>query len=106
VMGEHGFIGMFLFLGIGVFTWLEARKLIKIGDSQPQHKWAADLARMVQVSLIGFAVGGAFLSLAYWDMPYNLTVMVVCAAYVVRKQVEQPAVPAATAPGLQRPRTA
>ena len=106
VLGEHGFTGLFIFLAIGVFTWLEARKLIKIGDSQPQHKWAADLARMVQVSMIGYAVGGAFLSLAYWDMPYNLTVMLVCATYVVRKQVEQPAIPAATAPGLQRPRTA
>jgi len=102
VMGEHGFIGLFLFMAIGVFTWLEARKLIKIGDSQPQHKWVADLARMVQVSMIGYAVGGAFLSLAYWDMPYNLTVMVVCATYVVRKRVEQPALPAATAPGLQQ----
>jgi len=101
VMGEHGFIGMFLFLAIGVFTWLEARKLIKIGDTQPQYKWAADLARMVQVSMIGYAVGGAFLSLAYWDMPYNLTVMLVCATYIVRKRVQQ-TVPAATATGLQQ----
>jgi probable O-glycosylation ligase (exosortase A-associated) len=88
VLGEHGFIGLFIFLSIGVFTWLEARKLIAIGDSQPQHKWAADLARMVQVSMIGFSVGGAFLSLAYWDMPYNLTVMLICATYVVRKRVQ------------------
>jgi len=86
VLGEHGFIGLFLFLSIGVFTWIEARKLIAIGDHHPAHKWAADLARMVQVSMIGFAVGGAFLSLAYWDLPYNMTVMLVCASYVLRRQ--------------------
>jgi hypothetical protein len=32
---------------------------------------------MCQVSLIGFAVGGAFLSLAYFDLPYNILVIVV-----------------------------
>ena len=35
------------------------------------------LASMVKVSLLGFAVGGAFLSLAYWDMPFYLLVVVV-----------------------------
>jgi hypothetical protein len=39
---------------------------------------------MVQVSLVGYAVGGAFLSLAYFDLPYNMMVMVVLA----RKWVE------------------
>ena len=32
---------------------------------------------MVQVSLVGYAAGGAFLSLAYFDLPYNMMVMVV-----------------------------
>ena len=34
---------------------------------------------MCQVSLIGYAVGGAFLSLAYFDLPYNIMVIVVLA---------------------------
>jgi putative inorganic carbon (hco3(-)) transporter len=29
------------------------------------------------VSLIGFAVGGAFLSLSYFDLPYNIMMLVV-----------------------------
>ena len=39
---------------------------------------------MIQVSLVGFAVGGAFLSLQYFDLPYNLMIMAVLA----RKWVE------------------
>jgi hypothetical protein len=39
--------------------------------------WVFLLASMCQVSLLGFAVGGAFLSLAYFDLPYNLLVMLV-----------------------------
>ncbi|WP_341647587.1 hypothetical protein [Thauera humireducens] len=35
------------------------------------------LASMCQVALVGYAVGGAFLSLAYFDLPYNLMVIVV-----------------------------
>jgi hypothetical protein len=32
---------------------------------------------MCQVSLAGYAVGGAFLSLSYYDLPYNILVLVV-----------------------------
>ena len=32
---------------------------------------------MIKVSLIGYAVGGAFLSLAYFDLPYYLLVLAV-----------------------------
>ncbi len=39
---------------------------------------------MVQVGLVGYAAGGAFLSLAYFDLPYNMMIMVVLA----RKWVE------------------
>lgn len=30
------------------------------------------LARMIQVSLVGFAVGGAFVNIGNWDMVYYL----------------------------------
>jgi len=32
---------------------------------------------MCQVSIAGYAVGGAFLSLAYFDLPYNILILVV-----------------------------
>lgn len=41
---------------------------------------------MVQVSLVGYAVGGAFLSLSYFDLPYNMMVMVVAAQAWVRSR--------------------
>ena len=31
---------------------------------------------MCQVSLVGYLVGGMFLSLAYFDLPYNILVLV------------------------------
>jgi probable O-glycosylation ligase (exosortase A-associated) len=77
VMGEHGFIGLFLFLGIGVATWISAWRMKRAGRRHPEHQWAADLGQMIQVSMVGFAVGGAFLSLAYYDLIYDLMVIAV-----------------------------
>ena len=39
---------------------------------------------MIQVSTIGYLVGGAFLSLAYWDMPYYLVVAAAVGHWIVR----------------------
>ena len=77
ILGEHGWAGLMLFMSIGLTAWFRAGRLIKNLKNQPEMQWAADLARMCQVSLIGFAAGGAFLSLAYFDMPYNVVAMIV-----------------------------
>jgi probable O-glycosylation ligase (exosortase A-associated) len=86
VLGEHGFVGLFLFVAILVLTWVAAQGLIRRCAGTSATQWAADLGAMVQVSLLGYAVGGAFLSLAYFDLPYNLMVTVVVAASVVRRK--------------------
>ncbi len=79
-IGEHGFIGFTMFIMLGVFAWVRARQLIRVCAQDPERKWAADLAAMIQVSLIGYATGGAFLGLSYFDLPYHLMIMIVLAA--------------------------
>jgi probable O-glycosylation ligase (exosortase A-associated) len=73
MLGEHGFVGLGLFLALGVATWRTASVLAKrtTGDAE-FGSWMPLLMRMIQVSLVGYAVGGAFLSLAYHDLPYYL----------------------------------
>ncbi len=77
VLGEHGFIGLFLFLLMWLFVWRSAGVLRKQGRQQSQTMWLSDLGSMCQVSLAGYAVGGAFLSLSYYDLPYNILILVV-----------------------------
>ena len=77
VLGEHGFVGLFIFLLLWVMVWRQAGKLRKEGLAQPETHWISYLGAMCQVSLAGYAVGGAFLSLAYFDLPYNLLLLVV-----------------------------
>jgi putative inorganic carbon (hco3(-)) transporter len=77
VLGEHGFIGLALFLLMWILVWGSAGHLRIQGKKQPETMWVSHLGAMCQVSLAGYAVGGAFLSLSYYDFPYNILVLVV-----------------------------
>lgn len=79
ILGNHGFIGLFLFLLLWITTYREAGWLMRNARSNPHTLWAAQLGAMAQVSLVGYATGGAFLSLGYFDFPYNIMVLVVLA---------------------------
>ena len=77
-LGEHGFPGLILYLLLGIFTWREANRLaLKTQDCAEYSAWVPLLMRMTQVSLAGFAVGGAFLTLVHFDLPYYFACYVV-----------------------------
>jgi probable O-glycosylation ligase (exosortase A-associated) len=84
ILGNHGFVGLALFLAVFVTTYWWAAQLRREASAHPEAAWCEVLAAMAQVSLIGYAVGGAFLSLSYFDLPYNILVMVVLARLWVR----------------------
>lgn len=88
VLGEHGYIGLLLYLAFWLSTYRLAGQIDRETRGKPEFGWANTLASMSKVSLIGFAVGGAFLSLAYWDMPFYLFVALICTARWVREALE------------------
>jgi putative inorganic carbon (hco3(-)) transporter len=103
VLGEQGFIGLGIFLVLGLMTWFTASWVIGRTRRDRDKRWAADLAAMVQVSLVGYASAGAFLGLAYFDFYYTLIALVVlCKTLVVSdtaSQVAEPTISTAQ-PGL------
>lgn len=76
VLGEHGFVGLFLYVGLGVVTWRVASRMIRMSGKDPGTQWLRTLLRCIQVSLVSFAVGGAFLNLVNFDVPYYLAAIV------------------------------
>lgn len=87
VLGDHGFIGLFLFLMVFGFSWLNGGWIVRQTKNKPELAWAHDLAAMCQVSLVGYAVGGAFLSLTYFDLPYYLVLILVVLRRLVREKL-------------------
>lgn len=87
-LGEHGFLGLAIFLGIYLLTWRRASSLIRRSRDVPELQWARDLAAMCQVGLIGYATGGAFLSLVYFDLPYYLVLIVVALDRIVTRALD------------------
>lgn len=75
-LGEHGWIGLAVFLFIWFHVWARCRRIIRLSDQTKEDIAIAQLARMIQVSLVGFAIGGAFVNIGNWDMMYYL---VICA---------------------------
>jgi probable O-glycosylation ligase (exosortase A-associated) len=87
VLAEQGFPGLIMFLGLGVLTWRTGSWVRRHTKELPDLQWAGDLSAMTQVSIAGFAVGGAFAGLAYFDLPYHLlAIIVLCRTFV--KQAE------------------
>ncbi|MBB3223802.1 putative O-glycosylation ligase, exosortase A system-associated [Pseudoduganella umbonata] len=86
VLGEHGWGGLAIYLTLGILTWLTGSRIISRSAPFAELAWAGNLARMVQVSLLGFAVGGAFLSLAYFDVPYYLMAAMAATRLIVERE--------------------
>jgi putative inorganic carbon (HCO3(-)) transporter len=91
-LGELGFVGLILYMMIGFLTWRTGTWIIRNTRSRDDLKWAYHLATMGQVSLIGFAVGGAFLSLLYFDVPYYLMVAMVVTRTIIEKELKADAI--------------
>jgi probable O-glycosylation ligase (exosortase A-associated) len=86
VLAEHGFVGLGLFLLLGLLTWFSASRIVRQAQRQKETIWLADLARMVQVSIAAYATAGAFLGMAYFDYFYNVVLIVVVSRVVLDKE--------------------
>jgi putative inorganic carbon (HCO3(-)) transporter len=94
VLGEHGFPGFAMFLLFWLLVWWTCTWIARHTRGKPDQQWAYWLGQMVKVSIVGYLVGGAFLNLAYFDMPYWLFVIVAVTRFVLKQQARQSAAPA------------
>jgi probable O-glycosylation ligase (exosortase A-associated) len=108
-LGEHGYVGLFLFIGLIIASLLTAQSVIRRARRRPDLDWARQLASAIQVSIIGYCAAGTFLNLGFYDLLYALVAVLVATKVVVDKETAprprlgaqgfHPAVqPAATAP--------
>ena len=80
VLADHGWPGLIMFLSIIGLTWRNLSQVIK--RTKEDHSSPPNvLARMLQVSLVAYLAGGAFLSLSYFDLPWHLIAIAVLLNY-------------------------
>jgi putative inorganic carbon (HCO3(-)) transporter len=85
VLGDHGFVGFALYLFVLAAAWVNTFSVLNASRARPDLAWAGQLARMIQVSLVAFLVGGAALSMAYYDGILILFALTASLLQVARK---------------------
>jgi O-antigen ligase len=66
-LSEHGWVGLFLFLMVLGYSWMNCAWLIRHSRNRRDLVWANLLGRMGQAVLAGYATAGAFASQTYLD---------------------------------------
>jgi len=82
VLGEQGVPGLVLFLALGALTLGKSRQVERAARRQGDDDLAL-LAMATRTGLVAYAVSGAFLNLAYFDLYYHLVAIVVILDRVV-----------------------
>lgn len=67
-LGQHGFVGLALFVGILISCLVKTRKLYLNAKLCPEKQWIGRYAAAIQVGIIGYMVSGAFLNKAWFDL--------------------------------------
>ena len=89
MLGEHGWVGLGMFLLLLFFTWRSGSWIIRHTRKRKDLFWARDLAAMVQVSLVGYMAAGAFLGLQYFDLYYSLIAIIAITRVVVQGRLAE-----------------
>jgi probable O-glycosylation ligase (exosortase A-associated) len=77
VLGEHGFVGLFLFLSMLVTAFRKAGKVAKNAARMGAPAWIINLSVALRLTIFTYCVGGAALSFAYFDMTYAVLALVI-----------------------------
>lgn len=72
VLGDHGFAGLALYLSLLIGAFRKAGRVARLARTRGGPDWLPTLATTLQLSIFAFALGGAALSFAYFDLIFAL----------------------------------
>lgn len=89
ILGEHGFVVLGLWLSLLFGTMIALQRLRKQALQVEGFSWIPHYAKAIQISLVGYAVGGVFLGTAYWDIFYHLVSFCVVMKVVLHNGIQE-----------------
>ncbi|MFT3736559.1 MAG: hypothetical protein QM776_16335 [Rhodocyclaceae bacterium] len=76
VLGDMGFVGLFLFLAILITPFLARNEIRRVAKAHgPGLIWASDLADTLSAVMFAYVVGAAALSVAYFEAMYAIVML-------------------------------
>ena len=87
MLGDYGFVGLALFLGTVLTGLWNCNWIYRRARGHESLTWAADLARMGQISLVLYLATGAALSMGYFELVYVLVALLSRCRRIVRHRL-------------------
>jgi O-antigen ligase len=88
VLGDHGYPGIALYVGVLVSALMAFRKARKLTAKLEEHVWCADLAQAGQVALVTMMAGGMFVEIDWTPLVWYIVSLSVCLQqYAIRVAV-------------------
>lgn len=84
VLGEHGYVGLILFLALGITALATTSRIKKLCRNRPGFEDEYKFANMIFISLVAYAVSGAFLNMGTYDLYYTLLAFIVLQYQLVK----------------------
>ena len=86
VLGDHGFVGLALFVALFASCFASLIALRHRLRNAPGAEELIAYTKMIEISLAVYAVTGAFLTMAYFDLFYHLVSFVILLQVVARRE--------------------
>ncbi len=94
VLADHGWPGLIMYLILLFIAWRKLSRVIALTRHSESDFKPALLARMLQVSLVAYLSGGAFLSLSYFDLPWHIiAISILLGILYTREAASKAAIP-------------
>jgi putative inorganic carbon (hco3(-)) transporter len=87
-LGEHGFVGVGIFLSIVAAALVQTWRVTRMTRGLDDWKWANRMGHMLQVSILAFLAGGMNVNIGYWDFVFYLFVCASALHTIVRSELK------------------
>ena len=103
VLGTQGFVGMIIFLALGIATLRTCTLIQKRSKEPPELKNEYLFGGMLKLSLVAYAVGGAFFNMSTFDLFFLLMgTATLCKGIVIHKLEQAGIGTTASSPSFRR----
>jgi probable O-glycosylation ligase (exosortase A-associated) len=87
MLGEHGFVGLGIFLLLLGSCFKSMRRLRKKAITDTQLQWVVPYTNMFEVTLLAYMISGATLGRAYFDFFYQIVALVIVLRLLVARDL-------------------